>query len=591
MMMSLMHWWHSHLPILPILIPGLTAFILILIGSQGPDDPQHDRRQPWRRLISQWSAGIGLLNGLALLYVASQDQLLTYLLGEWSAPFGIVLVVDRLAAMMLLLSYVLCMPLIWFASSWWDSQGRYFHALVHFLLMGMCGAFVTTDLFNLFVFFEILLMASYILLQHQHTQARFALGFHYVSLNLLGSLLFLIGLGLIYGSVGSLNMADVARLYPNLPADQHQLAQVGAVLLLMVFGLKAAILPVGFWLPKSYAVAAAPVAAVFALMTKVGIYALLRVQGTVFADADSQQLWQIILLVSGVLGSIYGALGALSAQRIGRFVGFMVLSSLGTLLMGLALMTPVAWAGMLYYLVHSTLVAGALYLLSDWISRERGQLMDHLKVGSVMTRQRQIAAMFFVLALMMAGLPPFSGFIGKLLLLQAAVQLGHGSWLIFPTVIIVGFISIFAFIRVGLIIFWRAHPVASTDPHLHLTDQQHDQTLARLPWALGGLVILLIGYAVAANPVYHYMLATAQQLQQPLRYQDALLKRDASGRVISVQPFDSHYVPRSGSADDPYRDTIPHVISPATLQGNHLQPYHETKPSDPEPSHESQWHP
>ncbi|WP_285078084.1 proton-conducting transporter transmembrane domain-containing protein, partial [Escherichia coli] len=182
-----------------------------------------------------------------------------------------------------------------------ETRGRYFHAIFHFLLMGLCGAFLTGDLFNLFVFFEILLMASYVLLLHGQGKPRFQLGVHYVIINLLASALFLIGLGMIYGSVGSLNMADVSRLLPTLDADQHKLAVAGALLLFVVFGIKAAMLPVGFWLPKTYAVASTPVAAIFTIMTKVGIYAILRVNGTVFNDVLSQEIFKSWLLPIGLV--------------------------------------------------------------------------------------------------------------------------------------------------------------------------------------------------------------------------------------------------------------------------------------------------
>ncbi|MBH8464267.1 proton-conducting transporter membrane subunit, partial [Klebsiella pneumoniae] len=173
---------------------------------------------------------------------------------------------------------------------------------------------------------------------------------------------FLIGLGMIYGSVGSLNMADVSRLLPTLDADQHKLAVAGALLLFVVFGIKAAMLPVGFWLPKTYAVASTPVAAIFTIMTKVGIYAILRVNGTVFNDVLSQEIFKSWLLPIGLVTSLYGVIGAIGADRLRRFVGFMVLSSIGTLLIAIAMSNTQAWSGALFYLVHSTLIGAAFYL-------------------------------------------------------------------------------------------------------------------------------------------------------------------------------------------------------------------------------------
>ena len=368
---------------------------------------------------------MGLIIAVSYLIDSSQGQVSVYTLGEWAAPFGIVLVLDQLSAMMLVLTYALAVPVVWYASKEWDTRGRYFHTMVHFLLMGLTGAFLTGDLFNLFVFFEILLMASYVLLLHGQGKARFQLGIHYVTINLLASALFLIGLGMIYGSVGSLNMADVARLMPTLAADQHKLAVAGGLMLFVVFGIKAAMLPVGFWLPKTYAVATTPVAALFTIMTKVGIYAILRINGTVFDDEYSHQILMNCLLVIGLITSVYGVICAIGTERLRRFVGFMVLSSVGTILVAIGMNTTAAWAGALYYMVHSTLIAAAFYILSGWITSQRGEFKDHFKIAPLMKQNKLVSIVYFIIALMMAGLPPFSGFFGKVFILQASANSEH----------------------------------------------------------------------------------------------------------------------------------------------------------------------
>ena len=407
-MSDLMQFFTQHAPIFSILIPAFTSFMLVLLGNPGSGSLAHDQRQPWRRGVSLASVIFGFATALYYLSLANTGQVIVYNLSEWAAPFGIVLVLDQLSAFMLVLTYSLALPIIWFASKEWDERGRYFHAMCHFLLMGLCGAFLTGDLFNLFVFFEILLMASYVLLLHGQGKARFQLGIHYVTINLLASALFLIGLGMIYGSVGSLNMADVARLIPLLENDQHRLAVAGGLLLFVVFGIKAAMLPVGFWLPKTYAVASTPVAALFTIMTKVGIYAILRVNGTVFDDSLSKTILQSILLPIGLITSVYGVIGAIGSERLRRFVGFMILSSIGTILVAISLFSTEAWAAGLYYLVHSTLIAAAFYILCGWITSQRGMLKDHFKVGPRMKQHNAVAVAYFIIALMMAGLPPFS---------------------------------------------------------------------------------------------------------------------------------------------------------------------------------------
>ena len=571
------NFWHAHTPILSILIPAFTSFLLLLLGNPGSGSLKQDWRQPWRRGISLGSALLGLITAISYLMIANTGQVTVYQLGEWSAPFGIVLVLDRLAAFMLVLTYALAVPVIWYASDNWDTRGRYFHTMFHFLLMGITGAFLTGDLFNLFVFFEILLMASYVLLLHGQGRPRFQLGIHYVTINLLASALFLIGLGMIYGSVGSLNMADVGRLIPTLDSDQHKLAIAGGLLLFVVFGIKAAMLPVGFWLPKTYAVASTPVAAIFTIMTKVGIYAILRVNGTVFDDAMAQSIFKNCLLMIGLITSFYGVIGAIAAERLRRFVGFMVLSSIGTLLIAIAMLNTQAWSAALYYLVHSTLIAAAFYLFCGWMTAQRGSFKDHLKVAPKIKQEKAAAFTYFTIALMMAGLPPFSGFLGKVFILQATAETPYQGWII-AVILIVSLLSIIAFTRVGFILFWRASPPEENAKEPAYTAYQAlpDTAPHRNDKAIYVLLIALMSYVVFAAPIQRYTTSTAQQIQNHALYQQAILKHDSQGRAISVQPFDAAYLPETkygGEVEDHNAVLIPDVISKPTLQGEHISEY------------------
>lgn len=571
------NFWHAHTPILSILIPAFTSFLLLLLGNPGSGSLKQDWRQPWRRGISLGSALLGLITAISYLMIANTGQVTVYQLGEWSAPFGIVLVLDRLAAFMLVLTYALAVPVIWYASDNWDTRGRYFHTMFHFLLMGITGAFLTGDLFNLFVFFEILLMASYVLLLHGQGRPRFQLGIHYVTINLLASALFLIGLGMIYGSVGSLNMADVSRLIPTLDSDQHKLAIAGGLLLFVVFGIKAAMLPVGFWLPKTYAVASTPVAAIFTIMTKVGIYAILRVNGTVFDDAMAQSIFKNCLLMIGLITSFYGVIGAIAAERLRRFVGFMVLSSIGTLLIAIAMLNTQAWSAALYYLVHSTLIAAAFYLFCGWMTAQRGSFKDHLKVAPKIKQEKAAAFTYFTIALMMAGLPPFSGFLGKVFILQATAETPYQGWII-AVILIVSLLSIIAFTRVGFILFWRASPPEENAKEPAYTAYQAlpDTAPHRNDKAIYVLLIALMSYVVFAAPIQRYTTSTAQQIQNHALYQQAILKHDSQGRAISVQPFDAAYLPETkygGEVEDHNAVLIPDVISKPTLQGEHISEY------------------
>ena len=569
--------WHAHTPILSILIPAFTSFLLVLLGNPGSGSLKQDWRQPWRRGISLGSALLGLITAISYLMIANTGQITVYQLGEWSAPFGIVLVLDRLSAFMLVLTYALALPVIWYASDNWDTRGRYFHTMFHFLLMGLTGAFLTGDLFNLFVFFEILLMASYVLLLHGQGRPRFQLGVHYVTINLVASALFLIGLGMIYGSVGSLNMTDVSRLIPTLDSDQHKLAIAGGLLLFVVFGIKAAMLPVGFWLPKTYAVASTPVAAIFTIMTKMGIYAILRVNGTVFDDALAQSIFKNTLLIIGLITSFYGVIGAIAAERLRRFVGFMVLSSIGTLLIAIAMFNTQAWSAALYYLVHSTLVAAAFYLFCGWMTSQRGSFKDHLKVAPRIKQEKAAAFTYFTIALMMAGLPPFSGFLGKVFILQATAETPYQGWII-GVILVVSLLSIIALTRVGFILFWRASPPEANPKEAAYAAYQALPAVApnRNDKAIYMLLAGLIAYVVFAAPIQTYTVLTAQQIQNHVLYQQSILKHDMQGRAISVQPFDAGYLPETkygGEVEDHNALLIPDVISKPTLQGEHISEY------------------
>ncbi|MFV5379564.1 monovalent cation/H+ antiporter subunit D [Acinetobacter pittii] len=576
-MFDFLSFWQQHTPIFSILIPAFTAFILLLLGNPGAGALKDDWRQPWRRGISLISAIAGLITAIVYLSYASTGQITVYQLSEWSAPFGIVLVLDRLSAFMLALTYALAVPVLWYASDNWDTRGRYFHAMVHFLLMGICGAFLTGDLFNLFVFFEILLMASYVLLLHGQGKPRFQLGVHYVIINLLASALFLIGLGMIYGSVGSLNMADVSRLIPTLEADQHKLAVAGSLLLFVVFGIKAAMLPVGFWLPKTYAVASTPVAAIFTIMTKVGIYSILRVNGTVFDDALSQEILKSWLLPIGLITSLYGVIAAIGADRLRRFVGFMVLSSIGTLLTAIAMSNTQAWSGALYYLVHSTLIGAAFYLFCGWITSQRGDFKDHLKVAPRIKQEKAAMLTYFLIAMMMAGLPPFSGFLGKVFILQATVEASYQGWII-GVMLVVSLLSIIALTRVGFILFWRASPPEEDPIHpaYILYRALPERAPPRNDQVIYLLLVGLIAYVVFAAPIQHYTLSTAQQIQDHALYQHSILKVDKNGEVISVQPYDPAYLPETkygGEVEDHNAYLVPDIISKDTFNGEHISEY------------------
>lgn len=537
MMDGLISFWLQHAPVLSVVLPLLTAVVLLLVGDAGGmaglGGAHDDAALRWRRRISVGSAGLGLLMAAGLVQHAAGGELLVYRLGEWPAPFGIVMVMDRLSALMVLLTYLVAVPVLWYASCGWDSRGRYFHAVFQFQLMGLSGAFLTGDLFNLFVFFEVLLIASYVLLVHGQGRERFRMGVHYVILNLVGSGLFLIGLSLVYAATGTLNMADVGQRLAQLQGDSLLFARVAAWVLLVVFGLKAAMLPLYFWLPGTYAAASAPVAALFAIMTKVGVYSIVRVHWQLYgAEAGNAALavddW---LLPLALLTSVLGVLGALAAHTLARLVAYLTVSSVGTILASVGLFTPGTLSAALYYTLHSTIVIAGLFLLVEQMAAQRGEIHDRLQPAHAVREPVLLGVMMLFGAASAAGLPPLPGFLGKLMVLEASSGLLAQVW-IWSVVLVVGFLTMVGLARAGAIVFWHVQPTAETNA------AGTSQQLLAPVWAFMALTLAL---AVFASPVKQYTDAAAAQLARPSDYVRAVLGADAVGRS-TTRPYDGQRV-------------------------------------------------
>ena len=322
-----------------------------------------------------------------------------------------------------------------YAAQGWDRRGRHFHALFQFQLMGLNGAFLTGDVFNLFVFFEVLLIASYGLMLHGAGARRITEGLKYVAINLAGSTLFLFAVGLIYALTGTLNMADLAVKVPLVPASDQALLRLGGALLLVVFAIKGALVPLHLWLPGTYGAASPPVAALFAIMTKVGAYAILRVYVLIFGGDAGAAAWlaEPYVLPAAALTLALGMIGVLASRTLTALAVYALLGSVGTLLLAVGLFDETATAAALYYLVHSTLAGAALFLLADLVARRRGGAGDRLVAAPPFAQLDLLAGLFFLAAIAAVGLPPLSGFVGKLLILEAlagpaGLGPGSGSW-------------------------------------------------------------------------------------------------------------------------------------------------------------------
>ncbi len=515
-----------HLVVAPVVLPLVAGAACALLGARAP--------RAAAALSLAATLGFALI---AAVLVARADggAVQVLLLGNWAAPFGIALALDRLAAMMLALTALVALVALLYALGGDDRRGRHFHALFQFQLMGLAGAFLTSDLFNLFVFFEVLLAASYGLLLHGGAPgrgARLTATLHYVLFNLTGSALFLVAVGLLYGLTGTLNMADLVGRLAALPAAQAAPAQAAALLLLVVFAVKAALLPLYFWLPEAYASATAPVAALFAIMTKVGVYAIARTTTLIFAGhADGlgstvSLVFQPVLPALALATLLLAAVGALAARRLRLMVAYLVVASAGMLLLAVGLGSTASVAAGLFYLVHSTLVAAAWFLIADRIAAERGADDTLTPTEPVAARAwAPLGVAFFVAAIAVAGMPPLAGFFGKTLLLQAAGAAPLAD--VGPAVVVAGVLLaslgvMVALARAGSAVFWKPGDGSSTAASPTMANPALRYHPAHGASIVLGLA-LVIAVSLAAGPISDYAGAAARQAFDRRAYIDAVL--------------------------------------------------------------------
>ncbi|MGY1410478.1 MULTISPECIES: monovalent cation/H+ antiporter subunit D [unclassified Luteimonas] len=496
----------QHLVLAPILLPLVSGAILLLF----------ERRHDVRVLRTGAWVGMALLlaASLALLAQADEGRIQVYLMGDWPARLGIVLMLDRLSALMVLTTTLLAIPALMYACAGWDRRALHFHALFQIQLAGLNGAFLTGDIFNLFVFFEVMLIASYGLLLSGARGERIAAGMHYAVFNIAASTLFLIALGLIYGLLGTLNMAELAVRVAEVAPEDAALVRVALGLLLVVFCAKAALLPMYLWLPDAYARAPAAVAALFVIMTKVGLYALLRVSSLMFGEGTGPLagFGQEPLLVLGMATMLLGSLGVVGALRLRIGAAYLVLMSSGTLFVAFSLAQPGTIAAGLYYLPHSCFAAAAMFLIAHIVQRERGRAGDRV-LPTAPPMPRLTGLLYMVAALSLIGLPPLSGFIGKFMML-GAVPADETGW-VYTTVLGSSLLALIGLSRTGTRLFWRtgedepARPAAPSD-------------MPKVGALEIGATVLLLGYGVvmglAPAPVMRYTTAAAEQLLSPADY-------------------------------------------------------------------------
>ncbi len=514
----------SQLPILPILLPLLGGALSLFVEHRRIGTVVQ-RAVGWAFMLATFAAAV------MLVARAGDGEVMVYLLGDWPARIGIALVVDRLSALMVLTTALLAAACLLHACSGWDRRAPHFHALFQFQLMGINGAFLTGDVFNLFVFFEVMLIASYGLLLSGGRGVRMSAGLHYVAFNIASATLFLIALGLLYGLFGTLNMAELAVRVAELPARDVALAKAILGLLLVVFCAKAALLPLYLWLPETYTRAPAAVAALFVIMTKIGIYAVLRVGSLLLGEPAGPLAgygwdWMLPAAVSGL---VLAALGVMAATRLRVLVVYLVLVSATTLFIAFGLREPGTIAAGLYYLVHSSFVAAALFLIADLVRRGRGDAGDALRAFAPAPGVRTMAGvMFLVAAVSIAGLPPLSGFIGKTMLLQSVPDAAvRWAW---PVILGSSMLVVVGMTRAGTRIFWKPAPAAAAAAEHAASARGLGR--ARLPETLATMLLLSYGVAMALAPapILRYTQAAAAQLLAPAELIEELRASMPQGR-------------------------------------------------------------
>jgi multicomponent K+:H+ antiporter subunit D len=536
-----------HLIVAPIVLPLATAALMLFVA---------ERRRRLRATLNVLSSVAALAVAIALLVLVNERDAAAvgvYLPANWPAPFGIVLVVDRLSAMMLVVTSVIALAALVYSVARWDRAGVYFHPLFQLQLMGVNGAFLTADVFNLFVFFEILLAASYGLLLHGSGAARVRAGLHYIAVNLFASSLFLVGVAVLYGAAGTLNLADFAARIPQVAAADRPLLHAGAAILAVAFLAKAAMWPLNFWLVPAYSAAGAPVAAVFAILTKVGVYAILRVWTLLFGvDAgESTNFGGAALSWIGMASLAVAAIGMLASHHPGRLAAWSVVISSATLIAAIGFARPALTAGALFYLIGSTFALAALFLLVELIDRARevepkvppddadplpfsveyierpDSNLDEdetVLIGRTIPGALAFLGLAFILcALMIAGLPPLSGFLGKFAMLSSALAPepglsadplaapGVAALAMVAVLIGSGFLSLVALSRAGIRYFWA--PQERAAPRLRVIET--------LP--IAALLALCALLTIRAEPVMRYTANAAQALHRPAAYVDAVL--------------------------------------------------------------------
>ncbi len=460
--------------------------------------------------------GMTVLTGAggALLHVVHTQGIQAEQMGDWPAPFGITVVVDLFSAMMVLITGIMGLTVTVYSFASIDS-GRVqygFYPLLSIMIMGVCGAFITGDVFNMYVWFEVLLTSSFVLLVLGSERPQLAGAIQYVTINLVASAFFLEAAGLLYATTGTLNMADLAVQLPQI--EQPGVVTAIGLMLMVAFGIKAAVFPLFFWLPVSYHTPPVTVSAIFAaLMTKVGVYALIRIFTLLFVQDIA--FTHGIIMIAGGLTMVTGVFGAMAQYDFRRLLSFHIISQIGYMLMGLALMTPLALAGTLYFMLHNILAKSNLFLVSGIVARLRGTYDLHA-LGGLYKAYPLLGVLFLIPALGLAGIPPLSGFWGKFMLVRGGLE--AEEYLITAVALFTSIWTLYSMMKIWSEAFLK-DPPHDDAPYPPLWTPE--LALMLLPViVLAGLTIFM---GLAVEPIFAIMHEAAEQLLDPSGYIQAVL--------------------------------------------------------------------
>jgi multicomponent Na+:H+ antiporter subunit D len=488
-----------NLVIIPILIPLFTAILQLLML----------RNKAVQRYLSVAASAAVLVAVIYLYSEVQQNGIMVYRMGNWPAPFGIVLVADLLACFMLFLSALASLAMSTYAVfDIGEKRERHAHFPVfQLLLMGINGAFLTGDIFNLFVMYEVLLIASYVLIAHGSEARQIRGALHYVLINLLGSTLFLIAIGLLYGITGTLNMADIAVQMQNADSDTASLLRGISMMLFVVFGVKTALVPLFFWMPDAYPQPPIATAGMFAaIMTKVGVYSIMRTFTLIF---PGDEFTITVIKIVAVASMLIGVLGAIAQTNFRRLLSFHSVSQVGFMVLGIGFFSPMAIAGSIYFIMHHNMIKSSLFLCSGIAERLTGK-RDIKKMGGIIEGHTFYSALFLIAAFSLAGLPPFSGFFAKLILLFAGFELKE-YWYI-AAMLVGSFLTLFSMVKIWGMAYWGE----ATGPFKKV----------QVGWLSVGIVILVGTSTILAlfiQPVYDMVFEAGNQLLDPSNYINAVL--------------------------------------------------------------------